>query len=293
MALIPSGIPRDAAINIGPFKPSRPGYGPVLSYLQAAQLESPLRIHPLLNLRTWDPKPYGKYLAWNCIEHPMFAAIWVDYDVNASLLYHMPAMKITAVTLIPLLAVSILAGPIARTTLAPAKRADVQDIVARQLSSLGSIASAATSAIQSAESSASSAASALNVIASSVTSAFGSAAGSSVSSAASQAGSAASSATSKVGSAISSTSIRGPPGTAASPTTPITTTASSTTTIATSSIISTTTSSTSSPTSSASSASASPSKATGAIAVPLPGGLTWTAVAGVVGLVFGAARVFG
>ena len=44
----------------------------------------------------------------------------------------MPAMKITAVTLIPLLAVSILAGPIARTTLAPAKRADVQDIVARQ-----------------------------------------------------------------------------------------------------------------------------------------------------------------
>jgi hypothetical protein len=74
----------------------RPGYGPVLSYLQAAQLDSPLRIHPLLNLRTWDPKPYGKYLAWNCIEvrlrivtlrladrpaqHPMFAAIWIDYD---------------------------------------------------------------------------------------------------------------------------------------------------------------------------------------------------------------------
>ena len=49
-------------------RPRRPGYGPVLSYLQAAQLESPLRIHPLLNLRTWDPKPYGKYLAWNCIE---------------------------------------------------------------------------------------------------------------------------------------------------------------------------------------------------------------------------------
>ncbi|KAK4686144.1 hypothetical protein P7C73_g3989, partial [Tremellales sp. Uapishka_1] len=82
MALIPSGALRDAAITIGPFKPSRPGYGPVLSYLQAAQLETPLRIHPLLNLRTWDPKPYGKYLAWNTIEHPMFAAIWVDYDVG-------------------------------------------------------------------------------------------------------------------------------------------------------------------------------------------------------------------
>lgn len=60
--------------------PSRPGYGPVLSYLQAAQLDTPLKIHPLLNIRTWDPKPYAKYLAWNCIEHPMFAAIWVDYD---------------------------------------------------------------------------------------------------------------------------------------------------------------------------------------------------------------------
>ncbi|KAL7420563.1 hypothetical protein Q5752_004514 [Cryptotrichosporon argae] len=80
MALIPTGAPRDAAITIGPFKPSRPGYGPVLSYLQAAQLDTPLKIHPLLNLRTWDPKPYGKFLAWNVIEHPMFAAIWVDYD---------------------------------------------------------------------------------------------------------------------------------------------------------------------------------------------------------------------
>jgi hypothetical protein len=56
------------AINIGPFKPSRPGYGPVLSYLQAAQLQTPLKIHPLLQLRTWDPKPYAKYLAWNTIE---------------------------------------------------------------------------------------------------------------------------------------------------------------------------------------------------------------------------------
>ncbi|GFZ50562.1 hypothetical protein JCM24511_08319 [Saitozyma sp. JCM 24511] len=80
MAMIPSGNPRDAAITIGPFKPSRPGYGPVLSYLQAAQLDTPLKIHPLLNMRTWDPKPYGKFLAWNCIEHPMFAAIWVDFD---------------------------------------------------------------------------------------------------------------------------------------------------------------------------------------------------------------------
>ncbi|WWD05254.1 hypothetical protein V865_003327 [Kwoniella europaea PYCC6329] len=61
----PVGAPRDAAITIGPFKPSRPGYGP---------------IHPLLQLRTWDPKPYAKYLAWNVIEHPMFAAIWVDFD---------------------------------------------------------------------------------------------------------------------------------------------------------------------------------------------------------------------
>ncbi|KIR27297.1 hypothetical protein I307_05139 [Cryptococcus deuterogattii 99/473] len=68
------------AITIGPFKPSRPGYGPVLSYLQAAQLPTPLRIHPLLQLRTWDPKPYAKFLTWNTIEHPMFAAIWVDYD---------------------------------------------------------------------------------------------------------------------------------------------------------------------------------------------------------------------
>nr|XP_019045290.1 hypothetical protein I302_05679 [Kwoniella bestiolae CBS 10118]OCF24220.1 hypothetical protein I302_05679 [Kwoniella bestiolae CBS 10118] len=76
----PVGAPRDAAITIGPFKPSRPGYGPVLSYLQAAQLDTPLKIHPLLQLRTWDPKPYAKYLAWNVIEHPMFAAIWVDYD---------------------------------------------------------------------------------------------------------------------------------------------------------------------------------------------------------------------
>nr|XP_018262050.1 uncharacterized protein I303_05065 [Kwoniella dejecticola CBS 10117]OBR84208.1 hypothetical protein I303_05065 [Kwoniella dejecticola CBS 10117] len=76
----PVGNPRDAAITIGPFKPSRPGYGPVLSYLQAAQLDTPLKIHPLLQLRTWDPKPYPKYLAWNVIEHPMFAAIWVDYD---------------------------------------------------------------------------------------------------------------------------------------------------------------------------------------------------------------------
>lgn len=58
----------DPAINIGPFKPSRPGYGPVLSYLQAAQLTTPLKIHPLLQCRTWDPKPYAKYLAWNCIE---------------------------------------------------------------------------------------------------------------------------------------------------------------------------------------------------------------------------------
>ncbi|OCF35023.1 hypothetical protein I316_03063 [Kwoniella heveanensis BCC8398] len=80
MSIVPQGAPRDAAITIGPFKPSRPGYGPVLSYLQAAQLETPLKIHPLLNLRTWDPKPYAKYLAWNVIEHPMFAAIWVDYD---------------------------------------------------------------------------------------------------------------------------------------------------------------------------------------------------------------------
>ncbi|RXK35769.1 hypothetical protein M231_06955 [Tremella mesenterica] len=80
MALIPSGAPRDAAITIGPFKPSRPGYGPVISYLQATQLQLPLKIHPLLNMRTWDPKPYGKYLAWNVIEHPMFAAIWVDFD---------------------------------------------------------------------------------------------------------------------------------------------------------------------------------------------------------------------
>lgn len=80
MALVPTGAPRDAAITIGPFKPSRPGYGPVLSYLQAAQLPTPLKIHPLLQLRTWDPKPYAKYLTWNTIEHPMFAAIWVDYD---------------------------------------------------------------------------------------------------------------------------------------------------------------------------------------------------------------------
>ncbi|KAE8538937.1 hypothetical protein D1P53_005305 [Cryptococcus gattii VGV] len=80
MALVPTGAPRDAAITIGPFKPSRPGYGPVLSYLQAAQLPTPLRIHPLLQLRTWDPKPYAKFLTWNTIEHPMFAAIWVDYD---------------------------------------------------------------------------------------------------------------------------------------------------------------------------------------------------------------------
>ncbi|WVO17241.1 hypothetical protein L204_104933 [Cryptococcus depauperatus] len=80
MALVPTGAARDAAITIGPFKPSRPGYGPVLSYLQAAQLSTPLKIHPLLQLRTWDPKPYPKYLAWNTIEHPMFAAIWVDYD---------------------------------------------------------------------------------------------------------------------------------------------------------------------------------------------------------------------
>nr|XP_019013050.1 uncharacterized protein I206_02547 [Kwoniella pini CBS 10737]OCF51831.1 hypothetical protein I206_02547 [Kwoniella pini CBS 10737] len=76
----PPGAPRDAAITIGPFKPSRPGYGPVLSYLQAAQLDTPLKIHPLLQLRTWDAKPYAKYLAWNVIEHPMFAAIWIDYD---------------------------------------------------------------------------------------------------------------------------------------------------------------------------------------------------------------------
>lgn len=76
----PVGNPRDKAINIGPFKPSRPGYGPVLSYLQAAQLQTPLKIHPLLQLRSWDPKPYAKYLAWNTIEHPMFAAIWIDYD---------------------------------------------------------------------------------------------------------------------------------------------------------------------------------------------------------------------
>ncbi|UOH80717.1 hypothetical protein LQV05_003374 [Cryptococcus neoformans] len=80
MALVPTGAPRDAAITIGPFKPSRPGYGPVLSYLQAAQLPTPLKIHPLLQLRTWDPKPYAKYLTWNTIEHPMFAAIWVDFD---------------------------------------------------------------------------------------------------------------------------------------------------------------------------------------------------------------------
>lgn len=40
----------------------------MLSYLQAAQLDTPLKIHPLLNMRTWDPKPYGKFLAWNCIE---------------------------------------------------------------------------------------------------------------------------------------------------------------------------------------------------------------------------------
>jgi hypothetical protein len=60
------------AINIGPFKPSRPGYGPVLSYLQAAQLQTPLKIHPLLQLRSWDPKPYAKYLAWNTIEVSTF-----------------------------------------------------------------------------------------------------------------------------------------------------------------------------------------------------------------------------
>ncbi|KAH8081523.1 hypothetical protein HD553DRAFT_315708 [Filobasidium floriforme] len=71
---------RDPAIIIGPFKPSRPGYGPVLSYLQAAQLQDPLIIHPLLNLQGWDKKPYAKYLAYNITEHPQFAAIWVDYD---------------------------------------------------------------------------------------------------------------------------------------------------------------------------------------------------------------------
>lgn len=65
----------EVAINIGPFKPSRPGYGPVLSYLQAAQLQTPLRIHPLLQLRTWDPKPYSKYLAWNTIEVCSCAAV--------------------------------------------------------------------------------------------------------------------------------------------------------------------------------------------------------------------------
>ena len=63
------------AINIGPFKPSRPGYGPVLSYLQAAQLQTPLKIHPLLQLRTWDPKPYAKYLAWNTIEVSIFPKV--------------------------------------------------------------------------------------------------------------------------------------------------------------------------------------------------------------------------
>ncbi|TYJ56458.1 hypothetical protein B9479_002861 [Cryptococcus floricola] len=86
MSLVPTGAPRDAAITIGPFKPARPGYGPVLSYLQAAQLTTPLKIHPLLQLRTWDPKPYPKYLAWNAIEHPMFAAIWVDFDDTETLL---------------------------------------------------------------------------------------------------------------------------------------------------------------------------------------------------------------
>ncbi|GHJ86388.1 hypothetical protein NliqN6_2790 [Naganishia liquefaciens] len=73
---------RDPAIVIGPFKPSRPGYGPVLSYLQASQLPDPLIIHPLLNLQGWDKKPYAKYLAWNITEHPMFAAIWIDFDSN-------------------------------------------------------------------------------------------------------------------------------------------------------------------------------------------------------------------
>lgn len=103
-----SRLPRRPGDDCADLTHRRPGYGPVLSYLQAAQLETPLRIHPLLNLRTWDPKPYAKYLAWNTIEvsgwnmgsgfeskparvlamhkgvrsrqHPMFAAIWVDYD---------------------------------------------------------------------------------------------------------------------------------------------------------------------------------------------------------------------
>ncbi|KAJ9100881.1 hypothetical protein QFC20_005370 [Naganishia adeliensis] len=106
---------RDPAIVIGPFKPSRPGYGPVLSYLQASQLPDPLVIHPLLNLQGWDRRPYATHHAFlhydanhlECVspftsgisvsiyelldlgdatdadreaEHPMFAAIWVDYD---------------------------------------------------------------------------------------------------------------------------------------------------------------------------------------------------------------------
>ncbi|KAL7421557.1 hypothetical protein Q5752_003326 [Cryptotrichosporon argae] len=54
--------------------------GVTLSYLHASALRSPLAIHPLLACVTWDPKPYGKYLAWNVVEFPALACIYVDYD---------------------------------------------------------------------------------------------------------------------------------------------------------------------------------------------------------------------
>ncbi|WVQ82399.1 hypothetical protein IAT38_004527 [Cryptococcus sp. DSM 104549] len=69
----------DPPLCIGPFKGGQQ-IGVVIPYLQASKLKDPLKLHPLLECLTWDPKPYGKYMEWNVVEFPAMACIWIDYD---------------------------------------------------------------------------------------------------------------------------------------------------------------------------------------------------------------------
>ncbi|ORX36893.1 hypothetical protein BD324DRAFT_627589 [Kockovaella imperatae] len=69
----------DPYLSVGPYKAGQ-HTGVTLSYVQAARLDRPLGIHPLLACVTWDPKPYGKYISWNVVEFPALACVYIDYD---------------------------------------------------------------------------------------------------------------------------------------------------------------------------------------------------------------------
>ncbi|KAJ9108636.1 hypothetical protein QFC20_003334 [Naganishia adeliensis] len=78
---LPAPPRRRVGVTLHKFQPG-PGHGPVLSYLNAAMLPKGLDPHPLLACEMWDPKPWPKYLAWNVIEHPAYAVIWVDEEAQ-------------------------------------------------------------------------------------------------------------------------------------------------------------------------------------------------------------------